>query len=163
MAYSLVFRAIEFDILPCCVERNVSVLCYSPIAQGLLAGKWATADDVPQQRARTRHFGGRREGCRHGGPGCEEETFAAVAAVREIAEELGESMVDVSLAWLAAQRGVGSVLIGGRNAAQATANAAAGDLVLPDDILERLAAATAPLKKALGPNADPWEAESRIR
>jgi len=72
-------------------------------------------------------------------------------------------MANVSLAWLLAQDAVTSVIAGGRNAAQAKANTAAADLVLPQDVVERLTAATEVLKRTLGPNADMWQTESRIQ
>jgi len=93
----------------------------------------------------------------------EAETFEAIARVREIAARLGEPMADVALAWLLAQEGVASVLAGGRDAEQARANARAGGLTLPPDAVEALSAATEPLKRKLGPNADMWQSESRIR
>jgi len=163
LAYSLLFRAIEFEILPLCVARNVSVLCYSPMLQGLLTGKFDSADDVPVDRARTRHFSCERRDARHSEPGAEAATFAAVAEVRAIAEEIGEPMANVALAWLLAQEGIGSVLAGGRNPEQARRNAPAADLELSDDVVARLAAATGPLKHRLGPNADMWQTDSRIR
>ena len=193
LAYSLLFRAIEFEILPLCVQEGISVLCYSPMLQGLLTGKFASADDVPLDRARTRHFSREREHTRHGEPGAEAETFAAIAEIRRIAEGLGEPMARVALAWLLAQKGVAAaeaaearlrpqtgerparntssdaggspaaVIAGGRSPEQARANAQAADLVLPQDAIARLSAATDTLKRKLGPNADMWQSESRIR
>ena len=163
LAYSLLFRAIEFEILPLCAQEGVGVLCYSPMLQGLLTGKFATADDVPHDRARTRHFSSQRPDARHGGAGAEEEMFAAIAQVRRAADLIGQPMANVALAWLLAQAGVTAVIAGGRNPEQARANVAAADLDLSPDLLADLAAATDPLKQSLGPNADMWQAESRIR
>ena len=163
LAYSLLFRAVEHEILPLCVRRGVSVLCYSPMMQGLLTGKFASPDAVAPDRARTRHFASTRPHARHTEAGAEAETFAAIAAVREIAREAGEPMANVALAWLLAQEGVAAVIAGGRNPEQARANARAGDLVLSDEVLQRLSAATQPLKRKLGPNADMWQTESRIQ
>ena len=163
LAYSLLSRAIEFEIQPRCVERGISILPYSPLAQGLLTGKFRTADEVPVGRARTRHFSGEREGARHGEPGCEAETFAAIAAIQEIAEELGRPMAEVSLAWLLHQPGVTSVLAGARDPRQVAENAAAAELRLSEPILARLGAATEPVKQALGPNADLWVTAEKAR
>ena len=163
VAYNLLFRAVEFEILPQCRAKGISILCYSPMLQGLLTGKFTTADDVPEDRARTRHYSCDRPHSRHDEPGAEAETFAAVAEIRKIADELGEPMADVSLAWLLAQDGVTSVIAGGRNADQAQRNVRAADLLLSQDILDRLSQTTEPLKQKLGPNADLWESESRIR
>ena len=163
LAYNMLFRAIEFEILPTCVREGIGVLCYSPMLQGLLTGKFASADDVPVDRARTRHFACTRRDARHSEPGAEAETFAAIAGIRQVAAELGQPMANVALAWLLAQEGVTSVLAGGRNPEQARANAGAGDLVLPDDAIARLSAVAEPLKVKLGANADMWQTESRIR
>jgi len=162
LAYNLLFRAIEYEILPMCVREGISVLCYSPILQGLLTGKFAAADDVPEDRARTRHFSRARPQARHGEDGAETETFAAIAQVRLIAEELRQPMADVSLAWLLAQEGVTAVLAGGRNADQARRNTRAGELILPPEAVARLSEATDALKLKLGPNADMWQGESRV-
>ena len=163
LAYNLLFRAIEYEIQPFCVQEGISILCYSPLMQGLLTGKFFTADDVPEDRTRTRHFSTSRPYARHGEQGAEKETFAAAEQIRQIAGEIGESTADVSLAWLLAQPGVVSVIAGGRNPDQAGNNACAVDLVLPEDVIERLSSFTESLKSKLGSNADMWQGESRIR
>ncbi len=162
MAYNLLFRAIEFDILPYCVEHAVSVVCYSPILQGLLAGKFRTPEDVPEDRARTRHFSGDRPQARHGEDGAEKETFAAIGSLRQIAATHDISMANMALAWLLAQDGVASAITGARNAQQAKRNAAAGDIELSPDIVAELNLATDPLKQRLGANPDMWQGDSRV-
>jgi len=72
-------------------------------------------------------------------------------------------MADISLAWLLAQPGVVSVIAGGRNPDQARCNARAADIVLPEDVIERLSSVTESLKRTLGPNADMWKGVSRVR
>lgn len=165
LPYSLLFRAIEYEIVPRCLDHQIGILCYSPLLLGLLTGKFATADDVPEGRARTRHFSGDRPQARHGEPGCEAETFAALTEIRRIADGLGQSMTDVALAWLLHQPGVTSVLCGIRNASQATSNVAATELSLDESALADLDAATAALKQALGKNPDMWQPahDSRYR
>ena len=163
LVYSLLARAIEYEIQPRCVQNSVSILPYSPLAQGLLTGKFRSADEVPPGRARTRHFSRDRSGTRHGEAGCEAETFAAIAALREIAREAGCSMADISLAWLLHQPGVTSVLAGARSPRQIEENVAASDLQLSPAVLERLSEVTGPVKRALGPNADMWQNEANSR
>ncbi len=163
LPYNLLFRALEFEVLPKCVEAGIGVLCYSPIAQGLLTGKFKTADDVPEGRARTRHFSKSRPQVRHGEDGAEEETFEAIDEIRRIAQDAGAPMERVALAWLVAQPGVTSALAGARTPRQARDNAAAGDLELSPETLSRLAKATDKVKAKLGPNLDMWQAESRMR
>jgi aryl-alcohol dehydrogenase-like predicted oxidoreductase len=162
LAYSLLFRAIEYEIQPLCVENGLSILCYSPIMQGLLTGKFATPDDVPVDRARTRHFSCRRPEARHREEGREELTFATIRAIGAIAAGLGVSPAGLSLAWLLSRPGVSCVIVGGRNADQAARNTQAADLKIPTDALDRLSEATAPLKEAMGPNPDMWQTDARM-
>ena len=162
VCYSLLWRAVEHEIQPLCAAGNVSILCYSPLCQGLLTGKFATPDDVPAGRARMRLFSGDRPESRHGGPGCEELMFEAIGRVRRISEGLGRPMAQVALAWLLGRAGVASVIAGGRSARQVRENAAAGDLELPAEAVERLAEAAEPLKARVGTNADLWQSDSRM-
>jgi len=162
LAYNLLFRAVEYEIQSLCKGKEISILCYSPLLQGLLTGKFATADDVPETRARSRHFSSEREFVRHGEQGAEEETFAALKQIADICRETKYSMADLSLAWLLAQPGITSAIVGARNAIQAERNTHAADLVLADGVLERLSLATEGLKSKLGNNPDLWQAKSRI-
>lgn len=163
LPYSLLWRAIEFDIQPQCVERNIGILPYSPLNQALLAGRYSNADEMPYQRTRTRHFRPDRRDSRHGKPGFENETFAAVAAIREICADIGEEMAHVALAWLLHKPAVSSVLAGARNAQQVESNAYAGNLTLSDETMRRLDAATDELKRKLGPDPDMWGTGSDSR
>ncbi|HQE92058.1 MAG TPA: aldo/keto reductase [Anaerolineae bacterium] len=166
LAYNLLFRAIEYEIVPLCVERQVSIAPYSPLQHGILTGKFATLADIPDERARTRHFAAaHRSMARHGGPGAEAETAAALTAIREICNDAGLPMAQVALAWLLEQPGVATVIAGARNPAQVHANAEAAALKLPADMVAALTKATDPLKAALGPNPDMWQndADSRMR
>ncbi|MCD6289730.1 MAG: aldo/keto reductase [Anaerolineae bacterium] len=163
LPYSLLWRAIEYEIKPKCEENGIGILCYSPLVQGLLTGKFASADDVPEGRARTRHFSKNRPLTRHGEEGCEEETFAAIERIRQISEEIGQPMARVALAWLLHQSGVVSVLAGARHPEQIRENARAADLKLSSDVLTALTEATEELKQKLGPNPDMWQSESRFR
>ncbi len=163
MAYNLLFRAVEHEVLPLCRQAGVPLTCYCPIMQGLLAGKFATADDVPPPRARTRLFSKDRPEAHHGEDGAEAETFAAIAAIRDLAAEAGLDMAAMSLAWLIGREGVGSVIVGSRSAEQSRSNAAAGDLKLSPDVVARLEEITAPVKEKLGPACDLWQSGTRIR
>ncbi len=151
--YSLLTRSIEFDVQPKCLAAGLGILCYSPLAQGLLAGKFASADDVPVDRARTRHFNKSRPLTRHGEEGCEAETFAAITHVKQIAAEIGAPMADVALAWCLHQPAVSSIIAGARNRKQVEENVRAANLHLADAHLAALAAATDPVKQALGPTS----------
>jgi aryl-alcohol dehydrogenase-like predicted oxidoreductase len=163
IVYSLLSRAVEYEVRPMCVEKRIGLLCYSPLAQGLLTGRYRSADEVPAERARTRHFAGTRPQARHGESGCEAETFAAVQAVRAICEEIGQTMSDVALAWLLHQPAVTAVLAGASRPEQVGRNVRAAELKLSAQTLTRLDEATSALKDTLGRNCDPWQSVSRVR
>jgi aryl-alcohol dehydrogenase-like predicted oxidoreductase len=161
--YNLIWRAIEYDIQPQCVDESIGILCYSVLAQALLIGKYASPDDVPPGRARTRHFSKNRELTRHGEDGCETETFAAIEAVRQISQKINQPMANVAIAWLLRQPGITSVIAGARTPDQIKRNVAAVDLDLSPDIIAELNEATDELKQILGPNPDMWQSTSRFR
>lgn len=164
LSYSLLCRAIEFEILPMCQAHGIDVICYSPLMQGLLTGKYTSPDQLIEDRVRTRHFdSSRSKFARHGTAGCETETFALIESVRKIAAEIGQPMDHVALAWLLAQPGVASVIVGARNREQALRNAAAIDLTLTAEQVASLSAASEKVKQALGANADMWAPPSGSR
>jgi len=163
LPYNLVWRAIEFEIVELCRRDGLGILCYSPLLQGLLSGRFRSPEEVPVGRHRTRHFRADRPMSRHGGAGCEELTFATLDRIRQVAARLGQPMADVALAWLLHRPGVSSVIFGARTAQQLTANLAAGRLKLDAATMAELNQVTDELKATLGPNADLWAGESRIR
>jgi aryl-alcohol dehydrogenase-like predicted oxidoreductase len=163
LCYSLLSRAIELQVLPLCREHDISVTAYMPLMQGLLTGKFQTIDDVPPFRMRTRHFSGEREMSRHGEPGAEKETFEALDAVRAVAQEIGQPMANVALAWVISQPGVASAIAGARRPDQVARNVRAASLDLDPAALARLDAATKVLKEKLGPNIDYWNSLENAR
>ena len=163
LCYSLLSRAIEFGILPLCQEHEIGVTAYMPLMQGLLTGKYRTVDDVPPFRLRTRHFSSERDMARHGGPGAEAETFAAVDAVRAIAAELDEPMANVPLAWVMSRPGLVSAIAGARRPDQVARNLKAASLKLSPQVIPRLNAATDELKQKLGDTADYWQTGENSR
>jgi myo-inositol catabolism protein IolS len=165
LPYNLIWRAIEFDILPACISYNIPVLCYMPIMQGLLAGKFNTADEVPEDRARTRHFSSSRPQTRHQESGFEKETFDTIDKIRSLAGQINIPMADLSMGWLLAQEGVASIIVGARNEVQVKRNIRAMNISLSEEIRQELKEITDPLKEKLGNNADMWQGpdDSRIR
>jgi len=162
MAYSLLARGVEYEVVPICQEHGVGMLCYSPLAQGLLTGRYTNADEVPAERARTRHFAATRPQSRHGEPGLETETFEAIRNVKQICEQIGTPMADVALAWLLHQPTVTSVLAGASRPDQIVQNAKAAEIKLSPEVLRKLDDATRVVKEKMGPNPDMWQATSRI-
>jgi aryl-alcohol dehydrogenase-like predicted oxidoreductase len=129
----------------------------------LLTGKFPSPDDVPEGRARTRHFSSERPGTRHGEVGCEAETFATIREIRQICDEIEIPMAQVAVAWVLAQSGVTAVIAGARRPEQIEETAQAVELNLAPQVLKQLTSATEEVKRALGPNPDPWEAASKSR
>lgn len=115
----------------------IGILCYSPLAQGLLTGKFSSPDEVPDGRAYTRHFPKDRPRARHGEAGCEAEVFAAIKRIRHISDKTGEPMAMIAVAWLLHQPGVTriknirSVIAGARHPGQIKQTVQAADLELP--------------------------------
>ncbi len=163
MPYSLLWRVIEDEIKPLCMQHNTGILCYSSLMQGLLTGRYATADEVPDNIARTRLYAGTRPMAEHNEPGCETEVFAALKEERRIADELGHPMATVSLAWVRQQPGVTSFLVGARKPEELAWNLPGLELTLSEDVIAELSRVTEPVKEKLAGNADMWMAPSRMR
>jgi aryl-alcohol dehydrogenase-like predicted oxidoreductase len=162
LCYNLLTRAIECEVAPACRKYGISIIAYMALMQGLLAGAYRSADDVPTFRARTRHFAASR-GARHGEEGYEELTFCTIDAVRAIAADLGMPMATLSLAWVMAQPGVATVLVGSRKPDQLARNLEAAEVVLSDETLRALDEASRPLRDAMGDNIDLWQGGERRR
>jgi aryl-alcohol dehydrogenase-like predicted oxidoreductase len=133
--YSLVGRDLEHELLPLCVEEGLGVLPWSPLAGGFLSGKYRR--DAP-----------RPEGARRSGfdfpPVDTERGFDAVNALDAVALSHGASVAQTALAWLLAQPGVTSVIIGANKRTQLEDNLKSVELRLMPEELERLSATTAP-------------------
>jgi len=163
LPYNLLWRPIEVEIQPTCLENNVGLICYSPLAQGLLTGRYASVDEVPDGLSRSRLFGKSRPLANHGEDGCETEAFDAIAQIIEIAVELGEHPAKVALAWVRSRPGITSLLVGARSPDELDLNIPAFEYDLPQGIADRLSAATEPVKAKLGSNADMWSGDNRMR
>jgi aryl-alcohol dehydrogenase-like predicted oxidoreductase len=161
--YSLVWRAIEYEIKPLCVKNKVGIICYSPLAQGLLTGRYRSANDVPVGLARTRLFSNKRPMARHDDPGCEKEVFDAIKKIQKVADRLGEPMANVALAWIRQRRGVMSFLVGARTPDELKRNLPTLDVRLDSATSRELARITEPIKRKVGTNADPWNSNNRMR
>ncbi|KAH8068267.1 oxidoreductase [Aureococcus anophagefferens] len=153
LAYNLLTRAIEFEILPFCRQRGIGVLAYSPLLQGVLTGAFPTIADIPPYRARTRHFSGARDKSRHGEAGHEVLLAATLEKLRAIAKASGIALADLAVAWPLA-KGAACVVAGAMKAHQLEANVKAANLDLPPALVAELDAATDELKQAMGANAD---------
>ncbi len=149
--YNLLDRAIEREILPWAREREVGVLVYSPLEQGLLTGK------VPAER--TFSPDDARSGRGTFAPEARARVNAALdRSLRPIAKRHGATLAQVAIAWAIAQPGITSAIVGARTEEQVRENAAAGDLKLEAAELTELQAsfegvlpgANSPLKRLEG-------------
>ena len=127
--YSLFWRQVENDAGPYCAENKITILAYSPLAQGLLTGKFKRGHKFAEgdNRARNKLFQG--------------ETFDralnALDKLRPLADKYGVTLGQLALAWLIAQPQT-SAIVGARNAEQATQNAGAGDVEIDEEDLEAI-------------------------
>lgn len=163
LPYSLLWRVIERQILPFCVERKVGIVCYSPLAQGLLTGRYRNADEVPEGLAQARWYSCRRPAALHDEAGVEEEVFEAINTLRQMAEDAGMSMATMALAWVRHQSGVTSFLVGARSPDELAWNLPVLELRLAPEMLTSLSDATETVKRRLGSNPDMWLTPGRMR
>lgn len=165
VGYNLLFRAVEYEIVPACRARNIGILAYMPLMQGILSGRWNSVEEIPVNRRRTRHFASSREGTRHEEAGAEALLLETLERLEHVAVTLDEPLATVALAWVMAQPGVTSAIVGARNPAQLERNLRAATLAVSSDVIAQLNLITEPLKRHFGGNADMWENDehSRIR
>ena len=158
VGYNLLFRAVEHEVLPICDKKEIPIMCYSSLMQGLLAGKYKSIQDFPENRARTRMFDSKKWGqCRHGESGVEEEGEEALQKIWKIVQDTGMAMEELAVGWLKAQKSVGGIIVGTRNAEQSKMLSKLIDINLDPSIVTALSDATEKLKEALGKNIDMWD------
>ena len=160
--YNLIWRPIEHELQPLCVENGVSILCYSALNTGLLTGKFSSPDEVPPERTQHRLFSSKRPSSRHSAPGCERELFEALKRVREIADSLNEPMSVITSAWLLGRPGVASIIAGARFPEQVKENVRASEATLSEEVTALLTEVSEPIKAYAGKNCDQWEDVSRM-
>jgi aryl-alcohol dehydrogenase-like predicted oxidoreductase len=135
--YSLAGRDLEHELLPLCREEGLGVLPWSPLSGGFLTGKFRRGQPAPE--------GARRSS--FGFPLIDEERgYDAVEALDALAREKNASIPQLALAWLLAQPGVSSVIIGANKMPQLEDNLKAVEVRLSGEEAARLAAVTQPRK-----------------
>ncbi len=146
--YSLFFRKPVEDTLSYCAEHAITVLAYSPLAQGLLAGKYGRGHvfAAGDNRADNRLFKGE----------VFEKALAALDELRPMATRNGVTLANLALGWLVAQKGV-CAIVGARNAAQAVENTRAGDVVLGAEDLAEIDRIGRAVSDSLGPGSMMWD------
>jgi aryl-alcohol dehydrogenase-like predicted oxidoreductase len=134
MPYSLLDRQIERDVVPACLEFGVGITAYSPLAAGLLAGRYASGAN--EGETATARF---RPG--HVFPPAQ---VAAAGRVAELARAWGEPATRVALAWLLSRPALVSAIVGPETAAQLEELAPAAELALTDEQVRDLEEAAVP-------------------
>jgi aryl-alcohol dehydrogenase-like predicted oxidoreductase len=164
LPYNLLSRAIEWEVLPGCVERGVGVIGYMALLQGVLTDRYPTLDDVRPWQRRTRHFdAARAPDARHGLPGEEEATRRALSELRALCRDHGHTLSELALMWTVANPRLACSLVGARTVAQVEANLRAVARPLAADVMTRLNAVTQPLKERLGRSFDYYESPENDR
>ena len=126
--YSLQSRHVEAELVPLSVDQGVGILVWSPLAGGLLSGKYRRGQEAP---AGSRHLTEWSEPPVHD----EDKLYDTIELAVKIGESHGMSAAQTSLAWLLAKPAVTSVIVGARTSKQLRDNLAAADLELtPDEI-----------------------------
>jgi aryl-alcohol dehydrogenase-like predicted oxidoreductase len=141
--YSLLVREIESEIVPACLDANIGLLPWSPLAGGWLTGKYRRDTDPT---GATRLGDDPQRGMEAWEPrNKQERTWRILDVVQKIADAKGVNPARVSLAWLEAQPAVTSVILGARNTDQLIDNLGAVSLELTPDDLELLDEVSAPV------------------
>jgi len=141
--YSLLVREIESEIVPACVDANIGLLPWSPLAGGWLTGKYRRDADPT---GATRLGEDPKRGMEAWEPrNKQERTWRILDTVGGIAKAKGVSQGQVSLAWLAARPAVTSVILGVRTTEQLADNLGATSVELTADELMRLDEVSAPV------------------
>jgi aryl-alcohol dehydrogenase-like predicted oxidoreductase len=135
--YTLQARDAELELLPLSLDQGLGVLVWSPLAGGLLSGKYRRGVTPPEG---SRHLTDWNEPPVHD----EERLYDIVDVLVAIGAEHGVSAAQVALAWLLTRPAVTSLVVGARTPDQLADNLAAADLVLADDEIARLEAVSRP-------------------
>jgi aryl-alcohol dehydrogenase-like predicted oxidoreductase len=135
--YTLQAREAEYELVPIAVDQGVGILVWSPLAGGLLSGKYRRGQEPPE---------GSRGLTEWNEPPVrdEEALYDIVDALVAIGEGHGVSAAQVALAWVLGRPGVASAIVGARKEEQLADNLAAAELQLTDAERERLDAISAP-------------------
>ena len=131
--YNMIQRRIEAGVIPLCEREGVGQVVFSPLAQGVLTGKYRPGD-APEEGTRAAD----PESNRFMQQLMNEEVLSAVDELRSVASEADLSMPQLALAWVLRQDNVSSAIIGASRPEQVDDNAAASGVKLPADVLSEI-------------------------
>jgi aryl-alcohol dehydrogenase-like predicted oxidoreductase len=134
--YSMLWRVPEAEVFPLCAANGISQIVWSPLAQGVLTGKYEPGRPPPAESRATSQRMGRMMGEYR-----DERVLRAVQRLRPIADGLGISMAQLSLAWVLREPNVASAIVGASRPEQVRDNAAASGIELDEATLRSIAEA----------------------
>jgi aryl-alcohol dehydrogenase-like predicted oxidoreductase len=130
--YSIMRRQLEREVLPVCDREGLGQVVFSPLAQGVLTGKYAGGAIPGDSRA------GNDDVNQFMGAYLQKEELEKVEQLRPLADGLDISMAQLALAWCLRQPGVSSVIVGATKAQQLEDNCKASGMVLPEEVVARI-------------------------
>jgi aryl-alcohol dehydrogenase-like predicted oxidoreductase len=140
--YSLLWRRPETDVMPLCARRGVSQVVWSPLAQGVLSGKYRPGEVVPAgSRAASDAMGQSIQSW------LQPSVLDAVRNLAPLAREAGCTMSQFALAWVLRQPNVASAIVGASRPEQLAENAAAADLAVDPALFEQAEAIVADVRR----------------
>jgi aryl-alcohol dehydrogenase-like predicted oxidoreductase len=130
--YSMLWRGPEREVIPVCAANGISQIVWSPLAQGVLTGKYPQGQPPPADS--------RRSSDRMGSfmAGYDDTVLARVQELRGVAGELGITMAQLALAWVLREPNVASAIVGASRPEQVADNAAASGIELDEETLGRI-------------------------
>jgi len=138
--YSMLWRKPEKEVFPLCEQEGIGNIVWSPLAQGVLTGKYDPGTPPPEDsRAASKSMG------QDMGRWRDVDVLDAVQHLKPIAEEARLTMAQMALAWVLRQPVVSSAIIGASRPEQVEDNAAASGVKLSDDVLKAIDEALAPV------------------
>jgi aryl-alcohol dehydrogenase-like predicted oxidoreductase len=132
--YSMLYRVIEEKVVPTCQELGISQIVWSPIAQGVLSGKYQPGQAPPEGSRATDDKGGADMIKRF----MEDDVLTAVQKLKPIADELDLTMAQLAVAWVLANDNVAAALVGASRPEQVKENVKASGVTIPAELLTRI-------------------------
>jgi aryl-alcohol dehydrogenase-like predicted oxidoreductase len=132
--YSMLWRVIEGEVIPACEELGIGQIVWSPIAQGVLTGKYLPGQAPPQGSRATDDKGGATMISRF----MKDEVLERVQALTPLADEAGLSMAQLAVAWVLQNRNVSAAIVGASRPEQVGENVKAAGVTLEPELMERI-------------------------
>ena len=132
--YSMLWRVIEAEVVPLCEKEGIGQIVWSPIAQGVLTGKYLPGQQPPEGSRATDAAGGADMIKRW----LSDEVLTKVQQLKPLADEAGLTMAQLAVAWVLANPNVSSAIVGASRPEQVRDNAAAAGKKLDADLLAKI-------------------------